>query len=145
MLSAVNAVRCQCCPLSMTSAVNHVRCQSRPLSITSAVNAVNAVNHVNHVNHVKKPCPHHRRALARVLQRRLPASDFWTWLTSLTRLTLLTADVVDIIDGVRVPGDCPRVFGPAFLVNNVKKPCPHHRRSLAFCNAAFRRRISGHG
>ena len=75
------------------------------------LSAVNAVNHVNHVNHVKKPYPHHRRALARVLQRRLPASDFWTWLTSLTRLTLLTADVVDIIDGVRVPGDCPRVFG----------------------------------
>jgi hypothetical protein len=75
------------------------------------LSTVNAVNHVNHVNDVKKPCPHHRRALARVLQRRLPASDFWTWLTSLTRLTLLTADVVDIIDGVRVPGDSPRVFG----------------------------------
>jgi hypothetical protein len=45
------------------------------------------------------------------LQRRLAASDFWTWLTSLTRLTLLTADVVDIIDGGRVPGDSPRVFG----------------------------------
>jgi hypothetical protein len=73
--------------------------------------AVNDVNDVNHVNDVKKPCPHHRRALARVLQRRLAASDFWTWLTSLTRLTLLTADVVDIIDGGRVPGDSPRVFG----------------------------------
>jgi len=73
---------------------------------------VNDVNHVNRVNDVKKPCPPTGvRSLARVLQRRLPASDFWTWLTSLTRLTLLTADVVDIIDGVRVPGDSPHVFG----------------------------------
>ena len=74
--------------------------------------AVNDVNDVNHVNDVKKPLPPHRRTLARVLQRRLAASDFWTWLTSLTRLTLLTADVVDIIDGGRVPGDSPHFFGP---------------------------------
>jgi hypothetical protein len=79
--------------------------------------AVNDVNDVNHVNDVKKPCPpHHRRALARVLQRRLAASDFWTWLTSLTRLTLLTADVVDIIDGVRVPGTVLAFLVPEFLV-----------------------------
>ena len=100
----------------MLSAVKAVRCQGCPLSITSAVNDVNHVNHVNDVNDVKKPLPPHRRALARVLQRRLPASDFWTWLTSLTRLTLLTADVVDIIDGVRVPGTVLAFLVPEFLV-----------------------------
>jgi len=91
------------------------------------MSAVNDVNHVNHVNHVKKPSPYHRRALARVLQRRLPASDFWTWLTSLTRLTLLTADVVDIIDGGRVPGDSPHVSGQS--LQKTMPPPPECARS----------------